>query len=85
MFFYKSNIQISFASNNIEPKVFDLTLTSDAAISITQFGNDGDRILWIPSEYGINKERHYDLLNALSKLQYEIWLLENPNLGGTQT
>lgn len=69
-------IQISFASNNTEPKVFDLTLTSDAAISITQFGNDGDRILWIPSEYGINKERHYDLLNALSKLQYEIWLAE---------
>ena len=66
---------ICFA-NNSEPNTFDLTLRSDAAISITQFGDGGDRILWIPSEHGINKEKHYDLLSSLAKLHHEIWLTE---------
>jgi thiol-disulfide isomerase/thioredoxin len=70
-----SCIQLSLA-NNSEPNTFDLTLTSDEAISIKKFGNDGDRILWIPSEHGINKTRHFDLLSALSKLQFEVWLTE---------
>jgi len=68
-----SFIQISFASN-IEHKDFDLELMSDETISITQFGNTGNRVLWIPSEHGIHEKRHYDLLNSLSQLQYEIWL-----------
>ncbi len=72
--------QLSFAgsieSEIIEPKTFDLELSSDTSISISQFGEKGDRILWIPSEHGIHKERHYDLLGSVSALQYEVWLAE---------
>lgn len=75
LLFSNACIQISFA-DNIETESFELTLTDDIAVTITRFGKDGDRILWIPSEHGINKQRHYELLNALSKHQYEIWLAE---------
>ena len=81
LLFTISFIQTSLA-NSAEPDTFELTLASEAAISITRFGtgdNDTEnkpRVLWIPSEHGINIERHYELLNALSKLQHEVWLAE---------
>ena len=68
-------IQISFAVN-AEPEHFDLPLNEDSEISITKFGDEGDRILWIPSEYGINKKKHYPILNSLAELQHEVWLAE---------
>ena len=55
---------------------FELPLNDESSISITKFGNTGDRILWIPSEHGINKENHYDLLRSLAALQHEVWLAE---------
>lgn len=61
-----------------EPQSFDLTLSTEEIISITRFGNHGDRILWIPSEYGVNKERHFKLLRSLSELDHEVWLV-NPH------
>jgi len=67
--------QISIAGST-EPHYFDLALNEDTAISITQFGDTGDRILWIPSEYGINKEKHYGLLNTLAELKHEVWLAD---------
>jgi thiol-disulfide isomerase/thioredoxin len=63
----------SFAGNK-QAEDFELTLSSEAAIGITRFGEGGDRILWIPSEHGINKERHYELLEALAEQHYEVWL-----------
>lgn len=69
---YITNIQISFA----EPEHFELPLNEDAEISITKFGNGGDRILWIPSEYGINKKKHYPIMKSLAYLQHEVWLAE---------
>lgn len=65
-------------ADSVEPQHLDVTLSSDETMSITRFGNNGNRILWIPSEYGIRKERHYELLDALSKLQNEVWLF-NPH------
>jgi thiol-disulfide isomerase/thioredoxin len=53
---------------------FELALGSDTAINITRFGEGGDRILWIPSEHGIDKERHYELLDSLAKQHFEVWL-----------
>lgn len=66
----------SSAADNIEANTFELTLNSDEVISIKQFGADGDRVLWIPSEYGINKERYYELLHSFAGLHYQIWLAE---------
>jgi len=63
----------SFAGNT-PAKDFELALSSETTISITQFGAGGDRILWIPSEHGINRERHYELLEALAEQHYEVWL-----------
>ena len=70
-----ASIQSSFADDT-EAKNFELLLSEDAAVSIMQFGDDGDRVLWIPSEYGINKDKHYDLLNSLASLKHEVWLAE---------
>jgi len=67
--------QNSFADNT-EAEHFDLQLNDDTDVSITKFGNDGDRILWIPSEYGIRKQKHHSILSALADLRHEVWLAE---------
>ena len=67
--------QNSFA-DTAEAEYFDLPLNDDTEVSITRFGNDGDRILWIPSEYGIRKQEHYRILSALADLRHEVWLAE---------
>ncbi|RKZ67517.1 MAG: hypothetical protein DRQ44_05540 [Gammaproteobacteria bacterium] len=68
-----TNLQLSFADVTV-PEYIELTLNENTAISITKFGESGDRILWIPTEYGINKEKHYDLLTSLSGFKHEVWL-----------
>ncbi len=68
-------IQTGFADTS-KAEHFELPLNDETAISITKFGNTGDRILWIPSEHGINKENHYNLLGSLAALQHEVWLAE---------
>lgn len=68
-------MQNSFAAN-VEAEHFDLQLNDDTEISITKFGKDGDRVLWIPSEYGVNKNKHYSILRSLAALQHEVWLAE---------
>jgi len=66
-------VQHSFAGDN-QSDDFELAVGSETAISITRFGEDGDRVLWIPSERGINRERHHELLKALAEQHYEVWL-----------
>jgi len=68
-------IQSSLAEN-AAAEHFDLQLNDDTEVSITKFGDDGDRILWIPSEYGIRKQKHYSLLSSLAAQHYEVWLAE---------
>lgn len=68
-------ISTSYA-NAIAPKTFDIELQSSDVISLSQFGNKGDRVLWIPSEYGVRKTAHYQLMQQLSSFQYEVWLAE---------
>ena len=68
-------MQTSLAEN-VEIEHFDLPLNDNTEISITRFGNDGDRILWIPSEHGIRKQKHYRIMSALADLGYEVWLAE---------
>jgi len=66
-------VQHSFAGDN-QTDEFELTVGNDTAISITRFGEDGNRVLWLPSERGINRERHHELLKALAEQHYEVWL-----------
>ena len=68
-------IQSSLAEN-AGAEHFDLQLSDDTEVSVTKFGDDGDRILWIPSEYGIRTQEHYSLLSSLAAQQYEVWLAE---------
>lgn len=68
-------IQLSFAANT-EATHFDLLLSKETEVSIAKFGDNGDRILWLPSEYGINKEKHYSIMDSLAGLQHEVWLAE---------
>ncbi|CAA6803327.1 MAG: Unknown protein [uncultured Thiotrichaceae bacterium] len=75
LFFALLLISTGYA-NTDTPTMFDIELQSGEAISISQFGEKGDRILWIPSEYGVRKAAHYQLMNQLSNYQHEIWLAE---------
>jgi thiol-disulfide isomerase/thioredoxin len=68
-------IQTSFA-DIAEAEQFTLPLNDDTEISITKFGDAGDRILWLPSEYGIREEEHYSIMNSLAGLHHEVWLAE---------
>jgi thiol-disulfide isomerase/thioredoxin len=77
---YIVSIQPGFAgpgfANNKGPENFDLSINESIAITISQFGVDGDRILWIPSEFGIRREEHYRLLDSLASLGHQVWLAE---------
>jgi len=70
-----ASIQLSFAGI-AEPEYLELALNEETSISIAQYGNAENRILWFSSEYGINKEKHDNLLNALAELKHEVWLPE---------
>lgn len=59
-----------------EPAHTELTLDSDTDISLAIAGDSGNRVLWIPSEYGLNKPRHYWLVETLAKNGHEVWLAE---------
>jgi thiol-disulfide isomerase/thioredoxin len=59
-----------------EPASFDLQVNEDTEVSITKFGNGGDRILWMPSEYGVSGQNLYDILRPLAALEYEVWLAQ---------
>ena len=59
-----------------EPIHTEITLDSDYDISISQAGSTGDRILWLPSEFGLNRERHYWMVETLANLDHEVWLAE---------
>ena len=68
-------MQAGFAAST-EPERFDLQLNEDTEVSIARFGEDGDRILWLPSEYGTHGPNHHDLLSSLATLHHEVWLAE---------
>jgi peroxiredoxin len=68
--------QTVFSNDNIASKKFELNLSSEATINITKFGDHGDRILWIPSERGVNTTKHSTLLNAVANQQHEVWLAD---------
>lgn len=59
-----------------EPAHTELTLDSDTDISLTTAGESGDRVLWVHSEYGLNKPRHYWLVESLAGSGHEVWLAE---------
>lgn len=56
--------------------VVDLELESGAAITVERFGSSGDRILWLPSEYGIGGEIERELVRAVAGEGLEIWLAD---------
>ena len=70
-------LSASMLSNSYaEPVHSELALNSDTDISIIKAGDTGDRVLWIHSEYGLNKARHYWLIETLSSFDHEVWLPE---------
>ena len=73
--FFIASMQSSLAEN-ADTEHFDLQLNDNTEVSIAKFGNAGDRILWIPSEYGIRKQNHYSIMRSLADLGYEVWLAE---------
>lgn len=66
--------RMSYADET-KPEYFELPLNDETSISITKFGNNGDRLLWLPSEFGI-QQRHQALMTALSDLGHEVWLAD---------
>ena len=69
---YLSQVNDSLA----EPAHTELSLESDTDISLAIAGDSGDRVLWIPSEYGLNTPRHYWLIETLAESGHEVWLAE---------
>ncbi|MCW8918485.1 MAG: TlpA family protein disulfide reductase [Gammaproteobacteria bacterium] len=55
---------------------FELELESGAVLSVERFGSGGDRILWLPSEYGIGGEIERELVRAVAGEGVEVWLAD---------
>ncbi len=56
--------------------VVELELESGVAITVERFGSGGDRILWLPSEYGIGGEIERALIRAVAAQGLEVWLAD---------
>ncbi|MES9872818.1 MAG: TlpA disulfide reductase family protein [Candidatus Sedimenticola sp. 6PFRAG7] len=61
----------SFASDSDE---FAIALESDNEIPVTRFHSDGDRILWLPSEFGFRGVRELTLADGLAVHGFDVWL-----------
>jgi len=81
-------LQLAALTANASLKIIELELNENTTVSIRTFaknpgnnlgdnpGNDpGARILWLPSEFGI-QPAHDTLLSALSQQGFEVWLSE---------
>jgi thiol-disulfide isomerase/thioredoxin len=55
---------------------FTLTLSDGDEIPVEVHAGGADRILWLPSEYGLRREAHQELADGLVQLGYEVWLVD---------
>lgn len=53
-----------------------ITLSSETEIPINRFQAAGDRILWLPSEYGFNSGREFTLGESLAKAGLDVWVAD---------
>lgn len=56
--------------------VLELELDSGAVVTVERFGGDGDRILWLPAEYGIGGANERELIRAVADKGWEVWLAD---------
>lgn len=69
-----SMLRICIADERV-PGSIEVDIDDETIINIARYGDDGDRILWIPTEFGI-QQRHDELVRTVSDLGYEVWLSE---------
>jgi thiol-disulfide isomerase/thioredoxin len=60
----------------LQAEPFELELESGAVLSVERFGSGGDRILWLPSEYGIGGGIERELVRAVAGEGLEVWLAD---------
>jgi thiol-disulfide isomerase/thioredoxin len=53
-----------------------LELSNGTEIPHEQFGAEGDRIVWIPSEYGLRGDNHRKLARGIAEQGFEVWLMD---------
>lgn len=63
-------------ANTQADETFDLTLSDGTDISIARFGNSDQRILWLPSEQGLESANAYPLAHSIAAQGMEIWLAD---------
>ncbi|MET0046301.1 MAG: TlpA disulfide reductase family protein [Sedimenticola sp.] len=53
-----------------------IALASETEIPVTRFHSDGDRILWLPSEFGFRGARELSLADGLAVHGFDVWLAD---------
>ncbi|MET0086199.1 MAG: TlpA disulfide reductase family protein [Sedimenticola sp.] len=53
-----------------------IALSSETEIPVTRFYSDGDRILWLPSEFGFRGARELSLADGLAVHGFDVWLAD---------
>ncbi|MET0013474.1 MAG: TlpA disulfide reductase family protein [Sedimenticola sp.] len=53
-----------------------IALSSETEIPVTRFHSDGDRILWLPSEFGFRGARELSLADGLAVHGFDVWLAD---------
>lgn len=56
--------------------VIEVELQSGAVITVERYGSGGDRILWLPAEYGIGGATERELVRAVAGEGNEVWLAD---------
>lgn len=56
--------------------LLEITVSADTSISIARFGNSGQRVLWLPSEQGLDSSKAYPLAQRMAAQGMEIWLAD---------
>lgn len=56
--------------------LLEITVSADTSISIARFGNSGQRVLWLPSEQGLDSNKAYPLAQRMAEQGMEIWLAD---------
>ncbi|MDH5786001.1 MAG: hypothetical protein OEZ16_10400, partial [Chromatiales bacterium] len=54
----------------------ELELSSGAVITVERYGKGRERVLWIPSEYGLRGEVEGRLATAVAGADREVWLVD---------
>ena len=53
-----------------------ITLSNDIEIPVYRFGSESDRLLWLPSEFGMCGEREMVLGAGLADKGFDVWIVD---------